>query len=127
MVPALQFYPETNSSVFSRDNELFLQVSKPTKSLVTFLSSHELLQYLFKTIFHFLIMFDIIVSQAWRFVFFDLLDKITYRDGFQHSILRSFILISSSPCNLWNKEPDLKYKAVCWEYNVTLKNIVNNL
>lgn len=81
----------------------------------------------FKTIFHFLIMFDLIVSQAWRFVFFDLLDKITYKDRFQYSILPSFILISSSPYNLWNKEPDLKYKAVCWEYNVTLKNIINNL
>lgn len=93
---------------------------EPTKGLVTFLSSHELLQYFFKTIFHFLIMIDVIVSQAWRFVFFDLLDKITYRVRFQHSIFSSFILISSFPCNLWHKEPDLKYKAVCWEYNVTL-------
>lgn len=72
-------------------------------------------------------MFDLIVSQAWRFVFYDLLDKITYKDRFHYSILPSFIFISSSPCNLWNKEPDLKYKAVCWEYNVTLKNIINNL
>lgn len=100
---------------------------EPTKGLVTFLSSHELLQYLFKAIFDFLIIFDIIFSQAWRFVFFDLLDKITYRDRFQYSVLRSLILISSSLCNLWHKEPYLKYKAVCWEYNVTLKNIVNNL
>lgn len=123
VVPPLQFYPVTDSSIFSRDDELFLQTTncKPTKCLVTFLSSHELLQYLFKTIFHFLIIFDIIVSQPWRFVCFDLLDKITYRDRFQYSILPSFILVSSSPCNLWHKEPDLKYKAVCWKYNVTLK------
>lgn len=97
VVPPLQIHLETNSSVFSRDDELFLQISKPTKSLVTLPSSHELLQYLFKTIFHFLIMFDIIVPQASRFVFFDLLDKITRRDRFQYSILSSFILISSSP------------------------------
>lgn len=71
-------------------------------------------------------MFDIIVSQPWRFVFFDLLDKITYMDRFQYNILPRFILVSCSPCNLWHKEPDLKYKAVFWKYIVTLKNIVNN-
>lgn len=58
----------------------------------------------------------------------DLLGMLTYRDRFQYWTLPGFILICSSPHNLWHKgEPDLKYKAVCQECNVTFKTIVNNL
>lgn len=79
---------------------------KPNKSLITLLSLHKLLQCIYKTIFHFLIMFDILISQAWRFVCFWPSGH-TYRDRFKYSMF----LACWCPRSLWHKgDSDLTYK-----------------